>query len=145
MNKPAIIREIEAQQLKSDLPSFRVGDTLRIHTRLTEGDKERIQAFTGIVIGRFGSGLSETIALYRVAFGGGIERKFFLHSPRIAKIERISEGQVRKAKLYYLRGAKGKKARVRQKKGVKGAVSSSIEQSVSATASEEMAFSGAQE
>jgi len=115
MSKLAIVCELEKEQLKKEIPEFRVGDTVRIHTRIIEGDKERVQMFTGIVIAREGSGLSERVSLYRVAFGGSVERKFLLHSPRVAKIERVSEGHVRRAKLYYLIGSSGKKARVRRK------------------------------
>lgn len=120
MGKLNIVREFEAAQLKKDVPDFRVGDTLRLSILLVEltasGErKERIQMFTGTVVARKGSGLAETVTLYRVAFGGTVERVFHLHSPRIAKIERMTEGHVRRAKLYYLLGVKGKKSRVRQK------------------------------
>lgn len=112
------IQELEAKQLKTDIPAFRVGDTLNIHTRIIEGEKERVQIFTGTVIARRGGGLSETVALYRVAYGAGIERVFPIHSPRIAKIEIARSGKVRRAKLYYLRGASGKKAKVQGRLGV---------------------------
>lgn len=113
MSKAAIIQKIEQKQLKSDAGSFRVGDTVRVHLRISEGEKERIQMFTGTVIARKGSGLSETFSVHRVAFGEGMERVFLLHSPRIAKIEVTKRGRVRRGKLYYLRGATGKKAKVR--------------------------------
>ncbi len=114
-----LIQELEAKQLKTDIPSFRIGDTLNVHTRIIEGEKERVQVFTGTVIARRGAGLSETIALYRVSYGAGIERVFSIHSPRIAKIEVARSGKVRRAKLYNLRGASGKKAKVEGRIGRK--------------------------
>lgn len=113
MSKALLIQEIEKSQLKSDLPDFKVGDTISVHTRIIEGEKERIQVFTGTVISRHGYGTSETITLHRVAYGEGMERTFLLNSPRIAKIELVKRGRVRRGKLYYLRGTKGKKAKVR--------------------------------
>jgi len=113
--KNAIIEGLEKAQLKTDIPTFRVGDTLDIHTRIVEGeDKERIQVFTGTVIARKGSGISETVSLYRVAYGAGIERVFMINSPKIAKIVLAKSGQNRKAKLYRLRGAFGKAANIKQ-------------------------------
>ncbi|MFY7843212.1 MAG: 50S ribosomal protein L19 [Rhabdochlamydiaceae bacterium] len=109
-----LIETIEKQYLKSHIPSFRVGDTISVHTRIVEGDKERIQVFTGTVIARKGRGLSETFSLYRVAYGSGMERVFTLHSPKIAKIELVSRGDSRLAKLYYIRGALGKKAKIKK-------------------------------
>ncbi len=113
MSRSAIIEKLESQQIKKDLPSFRVGDTVKVHLRIIEGDKERIQVFTGTVIARKGSGLSETFSVHRVAYGAGMERVFLLNSPRIAKIEVTKEGDVRRAKLYYLRGKSGKATRVK--------------------------------
>lgn len=113
MSKSAIIEKLEKQQLKKEIPSFYVGDTVRVHTRIIEGDKERVQVFTGTVIARKGTGLSETFSVHRVAYGEGMERVFLLHSPRIAKIEVTKEGHVRRSKLYYLRGTSGKKAKVK--------------------------------
>lgn len=113
MSRSAIIEKLESQQLKKDLPSFRVGDTVKVHLRIIEGDKERIQVFTGTVIARKGSGLSETFSVHRVAYGAGMERVFLLNSPRIAKIEVTKEGDVRRSKLYYLRGKSGKATRVK--------------------------------
>lgn len=115
------IQELEAKQLKKDIPKFCIGDTINVHTRIVEGEKERVQMFTGTVIARRGSGLSETVALYRVSYGAGIERVFSIHSPRIAKIEVARSGKVRKAKLYYLRGVSGKKAKVQGRIGGKAA------------------------
>lgn len=119
MSKLALVKKIEEAQLKKDIPEFKVGDSIKIYNRIIEGDKERQQQFIGTVIARKGSGLAETITLYRVAFGGSVKRVFFLHSPRIAKIERLTEGHVRRAKLNYLIGTSGKKSRVRQKIGSK--------------------------
>jgi large subunit ribosomal protein L19 len=114
MKQCQVIQEIESQQLKNNLPKFHVGDTISIHQRIIEGDKERIQIFTGIVIARRGSGLSETLSLYRFSYGAGIERVYLLHSPKIAKIEVIRTGKVRKSKLYYLRGRSGKASKVEE-------------------------------
>lgn len=113
MSKAIAIQKLESKQTKKDIPYFRVGDTIRVHTRIIEGEKERVQVFMGTVIARTGSGLSETVSLHRVAYGEGMERVFPIHSPRIAKIEVVKEGKVRRAKLYYLRGTSGKKAKVR--------------------------------
>src|ERR1700733_8523283 len=112
MSKLALIAKLESKQLKKSNTPFNVGDTLRVHTRIIEGEKERIQIFTGTVIARKGSGLSETFSLHRVAYGTGMERVFPLHSPRIAKIEVTKRGKVRRAKLYYLRGPSGKASKV---------------------------------
>ncbi|MCX6134655.1 MAG: 50S ribosomal protein L19 [Ignavibacteriales bacterium] len=94
---------IEATQLKSDRPAFNPGDTINVHVRVVEGDKERIQQFQGVVISRRGAGLNSTFTVRKISDGVGVERIFPLHSPRIAKIERVKEGKVRRAKLYYLR------------------------------------------
>jgi large subunit ribosomal protein L19 len=117
MNQCQVIQSIEEELLKKDLPAFRVGDTLSVHTRIIEGEKERVQVFTGTVIARRGCGLSETVALYRVSYGAGMERVFMLHSPKIAKIEIVRCGKVRKGKLYYLRGSSGKKSKVKEMLG----------------------------
>ena len=116
MKQCALIQSIEASQLKSSLPVFRVGDTISVHTKIIEGEKERVQVFTGTVIARKGSGLSETISLYRVSYGSGMERVFLVNSPKITKIEVMKSGLVRKAKLYYIRGASGKAAKIRGRK-----------------------------
>lgn len=121
MSRSAVIQKLESQQLKKKMPSFRVGDTVRVHIRIIEGDKERLQVFTGTVIARKGSGLSETFSVHRVAYGEGMERVFMLHSPRIAKIEVTKEGHVRRSKLYYLRGTSGKKAKVKGRFGARKA------------------------
>jgi len=119
MSRDALLEEIETSQLKADIPHFNVGDTIKVHIRIIEGEKERTQVFTGTVIARKGSGISETFSMYRVAYGAGMERVFPLHSPRIAKIEVIRLGKVRRAKLYYLRGTAGKAAKVKEKIGQK--------------------------
>ena len=106
----SIIQKIEKEQLKSGISPFNVGDTVRVHTRVVEGDKERIQIFTGIVIGRRGIGLNATFTVRRISYGEGVERVFPLHSPRIAKVEVERSGDVRRSKLNYLRNRKGKQA-----------------------------------
>src|SRR5437762_3590583 len=105
-----IIEKIEKEQLKPAIAPFNVGDTVRVHNRVVEGDKERIQIFTGIVIGRRGIGLNATFTVRRISYGEGVERVFPLHSPRIAKIEVERAGRARRAKLNYLRERKGKEA-----------------------------------
>ena len=105
-----IISKIEAEQLKSDVAAFRVGDTVKVHTRVVEGDKERIQIFAGIVIARKGTSLNEAFTVRKISYGEGVERVFPLHSPKVAKIEVTKEGRVRRARLHYLRGRKGKEA-----------------------------------
>lgn len=105
-----IIQKIESEQLKSDTTPFNIGDTIKVHTRVVEGDKERIQIYSGIVIGRKGTGINENFTVRRVSYGEGVERVFPLHSPRIAKIEVERRGAVRRAKLNYLRSRKGKSA-----------------------------------
>jgi len=110
------IKAIEREQLRDDLPEFNIGDTVKIWTKIVEGDRERSQAFTGTVIARKGRSTSESITLRRVAYGEGVERVIPLHSPRLDKIEVLREGSVRRAKLYYLRDKVGKKARVKAKR-----------------------------
>jgi large subunit ribosomal protein L19 len=105
-----VIDTIEKEQQKSDLRGFSVGDSVRIHTRVVEGDKERIQIFAGVVIGRKGRGLNETFTVRRISYGEGVERVFPLHSPRIAKLEVEQQGRARRAKLNYLRSRKGREA-----------------------------------
>ncbi len=105
-----IIDAIEKEQYKSDVTPFSVGDSVRVHTRVVEGDKERVQIFSGIVIGRKGQGLNETFTVRRISYGEGVERVFPLHSPRIAKVEVEQKGRARRARLNYLRTRKGKEA-----------------------------------
>src|SRR5512137_318782 len=105
------LKLVEATQLKSDIPVFAPGDTVNVHVRVIEGDKERIQQFQGVVIGRHGAGMNATFTVRKISDGIGVERIFPLHSPRIAKIERLKEGNVRRAKLYYLRELASKQIR----------------------------------
>ena len=105
-----IIDTIAKEQQKTDVTKFKVGDGVRVHTRVREGDKERIQIFSGIVIGRKGTGLNETFTVRRISYGEGVERVFPVHSPRIAKVEVEKQGKARRAKLNYLRPRKGKEA-----------------------------------
>ena len=106
----ALQDRIESEQYRKDAAKFNVGDTVRVHTKVVEGDKERIQIFTGVVIGRRGHGLNETFTVRRISYGEGVERVFPLHSPRVDKIEVEREGEVRRAKLTYLRKRIGKGA-----------------------------------
>jgi len=110
-----IIQSLEKAQLKEGIPAFRVGDTIRVHAKVVEGDKERIQVFEGVVIGRQGSGSREIIRVRKLSYGVGVERLFPLHSPMIDKIELAKEGKVRRAKLYFLRELRGKAARIKEK------------------------------
>lgn len=107
-----LISSLEQEQLKQEIPEFRPGDTVRIHLKVVEGTRERIQVFEGVVIRRRGGGLSETFTVRRVSYGVGVERTFPLHSPRIERIEPMRRGRVRRAKLYYLRKLRGKAARI---------------------------------
>jgi large subunit ribosomal protein L19 len=114
VSRSPVIQELEETYLKKDVPVFNIGDTIRVNTRIIEGEKERLQAFSGTVIAKKGSGLSETFTIYRNAYGSSMDRVFLLHSPRIATIEVIRPGKVRRAKLYYLRGLSGKAAKIRE-------------------------------
>lgn len=114
MSRSPIIEQVEEAYLKKEVPAFNIGDTVRVNTRVIEGEKERLQAFSGTVIAKKGTGLSETFTLYRNAYGSSMDRVFLLHSPRIASIEVIRAGKVRRAKLYYLRGRSGKGAKVEE-------------------------------
>jgi len=105
------VDELAKQQLRDDLPPFKPGDTVRVHVKIKEGDKERLQPFEGVVIARRGHAVQETFTVRKVSFGIGVERIFPLHSPAIERIEILRGGKVRRAKLYYLRAAKGKRAR----------------------------------
>ena len=111
-----IINVLEQEQLRTDIPEFRAGDTLRVHVKVVEGTRERIQIFEGLVINRKNGGVRETFTVRRIASGVGVERTFPLHSPRLAKIEVMRRGVVRRAKLYYLRNLTGKAARIREKR-----------------------------
>ena len=107
---------VDTPNLRSDIPDFSPGDTLKVHVRVVEGQKERVQVFQGVVIGRSGSGIRETFKVRKVSYGVGVERTFPLHAPTIAKIERVTRGDVRRAKLYYLRDRVGKAAKIREKR-----------------------------
>jgi len=109
-----IIDEITKEQLRTDLPDFRPGDTVRVHVKVIEGNRERIQLFEGVVIKRRGGGISETFTVRKVSYGVGVERTFPVHSPKIAKLEVVRRGKVRRAKLYYLRNLRGKAARIKE-------------------------------
>ena len=111
-----LIRSVESEQFKADVPDFGPGDTVRVHAKVVEGNRERIQVFQGAVIRRQGSGLQETFTVRKVSFGVGVERTFPMHSPIIAKIEVVSRGDVRRAKLYYLRDRVGKAAKIKEKR-----------------------------
>ncbi|MCK4632655.1 MAG: 50S ribosomal protein L19 [candidate division Zixibacteria bacterium] len=108
------IAQIEKSHMRDDIPEFGSGDTLRVHVKIREGDKERVQVFQGTVIGRRGGGTGETFTVRKISAGIGVERVFPLHSPNIAKIEKIRSGSVRRNKLYYLRGLTGKSARIKE-------------------------------
>jgi len=112
-----LIEEIEKEYQKKEIPEFSIGDTVDVHVKIVEGDKERIQVFSGTVIARKGRGLSETFTVRRIVEGEGVERVFPLHSPKIADIRVRKRGKVRRAKLYYLRGRKGKATRVATEEG----------------------------
>jgi large subunit ribosomal protein L19 len=110
------LKAVEGKYMKQDLPDFSPGDTLRVHVKIKEGDKERVQAFQGTVISRKGGGIAESFTVRKVSAGIGVERVFPLNSPNIDKIEVIRKGRVRRSKLYYLRNVVGKKARIAEKK-----------------------------
>ena len=109
-----LLNSIVKDQLKSDLPVFKPGDTVKVHVRIVEGDRERIQLFEGVVIKRRGGGISETFTVRKISYGVGVERTFPVHTPKIEKIDVVRRGRVRRAKLYYLRNLRGKAARIRE-------------------------------
>ncbi|HEU0121819.1 MAG TPA: 50S ribosomal protein L19 [Bryobacteraceae bacterium] len=111
----ALLTKVQQSQMRKDLPTLRIGDTLKVHVRIKEGEKERIQIYEGTFIARNNSGVSETITVRKISFGTGVERIFPLHSPSIDKIDVVRSGQVRRAKLYYLRGLRGKAARLKER------------------------------
>lgn len=108
-----IITALEKKQIRTDIPDFRVGDTVRVHVNIKEGDKERIQVYEGVVIRRSGGGVRETFTVRKISYGEGVERTFPVHSPKLAKIEVTVLGKVRRAKLYFLRALRGKAARIK--------------------------------
>ncbi|HAG07651.1 MAG: 50S ribosomal protein L19 [Clostridia bacterium 62_21] len=111
-----LIKAVEEEQKKDNIPEFRPGDTVRVHVKVVEGGRERIQPFEGVVIRRRGGGLRETFTVRRVSYGVGVERTFPLHSPRVARIDVVRHGRVRRARLYYLRGLRGKAARIQERR-----------------------------
>lgn len=115
-----LLRSITESQLRADHPHFRAGDTVRVHYKIREGEKERVQVFEGVVIGKSGAGISETFTVRKISNGVGVERVFPVHSPRIDRLEVAKIGRVRRAKLYYLRNLSGKAARIRSKRNRKG-------------------------
>ena len=111
-----IIQALEQEQLRSDIPEFRPGDTVKVYVKVVEGTRERVQLFEGVVISRSGAGVREMFTVRRIAYGVGVERSFQVHSPRLEKIEVARRGIVRRAKLYYLRNLTGKAARIRERR-----------------------------
>jgi len=111
-----VIKMLEQEQLRKDIPQFRPGDTVKVHVKVVEGNRERIQVFEGVVIDRKGGGVRETFTVRRVSYGVGVERSFPIHSPRIEKIDVVRRGIVRRAKLYYLRNLTGKAARIKERR-----------------------------
>ncbi|KOS62640.1 50S ribosomal protein L19 [Lysinibacillus agricola] len=109
-----IIAEITKAQLRTDLPTFRPGDTVKVHVKVVEGTRERIQVYEGVVIKRRGGGISETFTVRKISYGVGVERTFPVHTPKIANLEVVRRGKVRRAKLYYLRNLRGKAARIKE-------------------------------
>src|SRR5215813_14245119 len=107
---------LDAQSRRTDIPDFRAGDTVKVHARVVEGNRSRVQVFQGVVMRRQGGGLRETFTVRKVSFGVGVERTFPLHSPTVAKVEVVMKGRVRRAKLYYLRERRGKRARIRERR-----------------------------
>ena len=111
-----LIDEINAASLRDDIPAFRPGDTVKVHVKVVEGSRSRVQVFQGVVIARSGGGVSETFTVRKISFGTGVERTFPLHAPTIDKIEVVTRGDVRRAKLYYLRNLRGKAAKIKEKR-----------------------------
>ncbi|MFB7155266.1 MULTISPECIES: 50S ribosomal protein L19 [unclassified Lysinibacillus] len=109
-----IITEITKDQLRTDLPTFRPGDTVKVHVKVVEGTRERVQVYEGVVIKRRGGGISETFTVRKISYGVGVERTFPVHTPKIANLEVVRRGKVRRAKLYYLRNLRGKAARIKE-------------------------------
>ncbi len=111
-----ILDSVDAASLRSDVPSFRPGDTLKVHVKVVEGTRSRLQVFQGVIIARSGGGVRETFTIRKISFGVGVERTFPVHSPTIDHIDVVTRGDVRRAKLYYLRGLRGKKAKIKEKR-----------------------------
>lgn len=110
-----VMQEVTRQQMRDDLPAFNPGDTIRVNVRVREGEKERLQAFEGVCIAKKGGGVSETFTVRKISSGIGVERVFPIHSPTVESVKLVRQGRVRRAKLYYLRALRGKKARIREK------------------------------
>jgi len=144
MNKTDLI---EKPFLRTDLPEFRPGDTVKVHVRVVEGNRERVQVFQGVVIRRAGGGVRETFTVRKISFGVGVERTFPMHSPSIARLEIVQRGRVRRAKLYYLRDLRGKKARIKERRidDVKLAAMEAAAAQAAAEAAEEEAEATAEE
>jgi large subunit ribosomal protein L19 len=111
----ALLQKVLTKNQRTDLPEFRTGDTIRVHVKIREGDKERLQAFEGVVIAKHNAGMGETVTVRKVSFGQGVERIFPVHAPVIDHIDLVRTGRVRRAKLYYLRGLRGKAARLKER------------------------------
>ena len=109
-----LMRQIEAREMRQDIPQFRGGDTLRVHVRVIEGDKERVQIFEGVCIRRHDDGIRSTYTVRKISYGIGVERIFPLHSPRVLRVDVLTQGRVRRSRIYYLRELAGKKARIRE-------------------------------
>jgi large subunit ribosomal protein L19 len=131
-----VIESLEQRQLRTNLPPFKAGDTVRVHFQVIEGQRRRVQVFEGIVLKRQGAGVRETFTVRKQSFGVGVERTFPLHSPKIERLEVMAIGDVRRAKLYYLRGRVGKKARVREKQQQRGGAAGVVELETPLTAVE---------
>ena len=116
-----VIDQIEAEQKKADVPTFRGGDTLRVHVKVVEGGKERVQVFEGVALSRRGEGIRDTVTVRKISNGVGVERTFLVHSPRIDRIEVTRRGAVRRAKIYYLRGRVGRAARIKEDRSSRAA------------------------
>ena len=113
-----VLNELDNQSLRDDIPDFRPGDTVKVHVKVVEGNRSRVQVFQGVVIRRQGGGLQETFTVRKVSFGVGVERTFPLHTPIVEKVEVVTRGDVRRAKLYYLRELRGKAAKIKEKRDV---------------------------
>lgn len=111
-----VMDAINAEQMKKDVPDFNIGDTVKVHTKIVEGDTERVQVFSGVVIAKKGGAINESFTVRRISYGQGVEKTFPVHSPRVQKIEVVRKGKVRRAKLYYLRDKIGKSARVKEQR-----------------------------
>ena len=136
MSQHPLLREIEGGQRRSDLPELRSGDSVRVHTLIKEGDKERVQVFEGVVIGQHRGGSRASFTVRKVSYGVGVERVFPLHTSRIEKIEVVTKGQVRRARLNYLRALQGKAARIKSEKGTTSATAAAASSGEAETASE---------